>query len=108
VGNPDLTRYFALAAAFYGGAFSVAADLRADFGLAPTPQLAYHFGGEYVFGGSFPIRVGYMLDTIVSAQQLSVGLGYYLEGGSAIDLSYRHELGGTDGRLISLTVRMAL
>lgn len=105
VSNPDLTRYYALALGYSAGSFNVAADLRADFGIAPTVQLAVNAGAEYVVAGSFPIRVGYTLDRISGRQDLSGGLGIYIEG-IGVDAAYRHELGGTNGHLVALTLRL--
>lgn len=105
VSNPDITRYYALAAGYSAGVFNVAADMRADFGIAPTVQLAFSTGAEYVVAQAFPIRLGYTLDKISGRQDLSGGLGIYIEG-LGIDVAYRHELGGTNGRLVALTLRL--
>lgn len=105
VSNPDITRYYALAAGWSGGGFNVAADMRADFGIAPTVQLAFNAGAEYVLAQAFPIRLGYTLDKISGRQDLSGGVGIYIEG-TGLDLAYRHELGGTNGHLIALTLRL--
>lgn len=105
VSNPDLTRYYALALGWSGGGFNIAADMRADFGIAPTVQLAFNTGAEYVLANSFPIRLGYTLDKISGRQDFSGGVGIFIEG-VGIDVAYRHELAGTNGRLVALTVRL--
>lgn len=106
--NPELTRYYALAAAWTIGGLTAAFDLRADFGIAEVPvQLAYSGGLEYILGDSFPVRAGYSYDTVMGTQHLSAGLGYMYQGGG-IDIAYRHELAGNDGRLFSLTFKMQM
>ena len=103
--NPELTRYYALSAAYLGGLLTVAIDVRADFGIADVPvQMAYSGGVEYILGEAFPVRAGYSYDTIVGTQYISFGLGYMTEGGG-IDVAYRHELSGDGGRMLSVTFK---
>lgn len=99
----DLGRYYAVGLAYAAGLVTVAADLRADFN-GPSARFAYHGGIEYVLGGAFPLRAGYSHDNIFSAQYVSGGLGFFGKGG-AIDVAYRHELGGAGGRLLALALR---
>ena len=54
-----------------------------------------------------PVRIGYQFDGIANHQYLSGGIGWFSDG-SGIDFSYRHELGGQEGRLISLTLKLQL
>jgi hypothetical protein len=105
--NPDITRYFvASASSLIAGQLSPCFDLRADFN-GPTPRFAFQGGIEWLIGQTFPIRVGYQFDGIANHQYLSGGLGWFLQG-SGIDVSYRHELGGANGRMVSLTLKLQL
>lgn len=47
------------------------------------------------------------MDTIAGHQYISAGVGWFNKG-SGIDFVYRHELGGAEGRLISLTLKLQL
>jgi hypothetical protein len=106
--NPELTRYYALAAAWVIGGLTAAFDVRADFGIADVPvQMAYGGGLEYILADMFPLRAGYSYDTVMGTQHISCGLGYAYQGGG-IDLAYRHELAGNDGRLLMLTFKMQM
>jgi hypothetical protein len=105
ISNPDLTRYYALSVGWLGGLFSAGIDVRADFGIAETVALAYSAGLEYIIAGQVPVRGGYSLDTISHTQHVSLGVGWMNEQGG-IDVAYRHEIGGLDGRLISVTFKV--
>jgi hypothetical protein len=85
---------------------SPAFDLHMDFNQ-PDPRLSYHAGIEWLIAQTFPLRVGYEYDGIWNHQYLSGGIGWFSDG-SGIDLSYRHELGGQSGKLISLTLKLQL
>lgn len=105
--NRDVTRYFV--ASISGqlfGQLSPAFDLRMDFNL-PNPRLAYHAGLEWLIAESFPVRLGYQYDGIANHQYISAGIGWFSEG-SGVDIAYRHELGGQEGRLISLTIKLQM
>ncbi|MDP1915516.1 MAG: hypothetical protein Q8L14_04665 [Myxococcales bacterium] len=105
--NRDITRYFvASASLLIVGQLTPCFDLRADFNL-PTPRFAYHAGLEWLIAMAFPLRVGYQHDDIMNHRYLSGGLGYFNQG-SGIDIAYRHELGGAEGRLISVTIKIQL
>lgn len=105
--NRDLTRYFvASASAMFLGQLSPAFDLRADFNQA-APRFAYHGGVEWLLDKTWPLRVGFERDDIRGHQFVSGGLGYF-DGGSGVDFAYRQELGGDEGRLLSLTIKMQL
>ena len=54
-----------------------------------------------------PLRIGYQYDDIMHHQYISAGVGWFNQG-SGIDFAYRHEIGGTEGRLISLTLKLQL
>ncbi len=102
VGKPDLKRYYGLGLAYVAGPMTAAADLRADF-TGSSARFAYHGGLEYILGGAFPLRAGYSRDNILSTQYVSGGLGFFGKGGG-IDVAYRHEIGGADGRLLALAL----
>ncbi|MBL8939514.1 MAG: hypothetical protein JNM69_33445 [Archangium sp.] len=105
--NKDITRFFvASVSALILGQLTPCFDLRADFNEA-TPRFAYQGGLEWLIAMSFPVRIGYQFDGIMNHQYLSGGIGWFTEG-SGVDLAYRHELGGAEGRLISLTVKIQL
>jgi hypothetical protein len=103
--NADITRYFvASASAMLFEQLSPCFDLRADFN-GPTPRFAYHGGLEWLIGASVPVRVGYQYDGIMNHHYVSGGLGWFVQG-SGIDLAYRHELGGAEGRMVALTLKL--
>jgi hypothetical protein len=105
--NRDITRFFvASVSALIAGQVTPCFDLRADFNQS-APRFAYHGGLEWLIAMAFPIRVGYQHDDIGNHRYLSGGLGYF-HAGSGVDIAYRHELGGAEGRLISLTIKIQL
>lgn len=105
--NPDITRYFAVSAsALLFNQLTPAFDLRADFN-GPTPRFAYHGGLEWLIAMTVPIRAGYQYDGIQNHHYVSGGIGWFAEG-SGVDLAYRHEIGGAEGRLLSLTLKLQL
>ncbi len=107
LGTPDLQRYYALSFAYLTGVFNLVADIKADFAPTPAPQLAFSAGAEYVLSETFPVRLGYSLDPNRRTQFLSMGLGYITEGGG-IDVAYRHQLVGGDGRLVAVTFKFQM
>ena len=103
----DISRYFvASISSQILGQLTPAFDLRMDFNQ-PVVRLAYCAGIEWLIAQSFPVRIGYQFDGIANHQYLSGGIGWFSDG-SGIDFSYRHELGGQEGRLISLTLKLQL
>ncbi len=105
--NPDITRYFvASISAQILGQLTPSFDLRMDFNQ-PQARLAYHGGVEWLIAQTFPVRVGYQFDGIANHQYLSGGIGWFVEG-SGIDFAYRHELGGQEGRMLSLTLKLQM
>lgn len=105
--NPDVARYFvASASAQIFGQLTPSFDLRMDFNQ-PQARLAYHGGVEWLIGQTFPIRLGYQFDGISNHQYVSGGIGWFVQG-SGIDFAYRHELGGQEGRLLSLTLKLQM
>lgn len=110
--NWDITRYFVASAGVQIlGQLTPTFDLRMDFneivGGVVIPRLAYHGGIEWLIAQTFPLRIGYQYDGIANHQYLSAGVGWFSEG-SGIDFAYRHELGGTEGRLLSLTLKLQM
>ncbi len=105
--NPDITRYFvgSLSALLFAQ-LSPAFDVRADFN-GPTPRFAYMGGVEWLVDKAFPLRAGYEYDGIRGHQYVSGGVGFFDEG-SGVDVAYRHELGGDEGRMVSLTLKMQM
>lgn len=106
--NPDISRYFVASAAVQIlGQLTPAFDLRMDFNDPSRARLAYHGGIEWLIAQTFPIRVGYQFDGIINKQYFGGGVGWFSEG-SGIDFAYRHELGGSEGQLLSLTLKLQL
>ncbi len=107
--NKDVSRYFvASVAGQFFNQLSPAVDVRMDFNEL-NPRLAVHAGIEWLIAQSFPIRIGYQWDGIANPNHhyISGGIGWFYEG-SGIDFAYRHEIGGLEGRLISLTLKLQL
>jgi len=105
--NSDVTRYFvASVSGLFASQLSPVFDLRMDFNQ-PLPRFAFHGGVEWLIAMRFPLRLGYQHDNIGSHQYLSGGVGWFVEG-SGFDLSYRHELKGSEGKLLALTVKIQL
>ena len=103
--NSDVPRYFSFAvSSLLAGQLSPTFELRADFNQ-PTARFAFTGGLEWLIADTFPVRIGYSNDRITNTQHLGVGIGYFNEG-SGVDFSYRHELGGTEGRMLALTIKI--
>jgi len=101
-----LNRSGALGIGWVGTSFSVVGDVRATFlPSTSTPLFTYSGGAEYLAGDAVPLRAGYSYDTVTRSQFLSAGLGY-TSAGSGIDVAYRHELGGTLGRWVVVTLKL--
>jgi hypothetical protein len=103
--NPDMSTFYSVSAAYCSGLFTVAADARIDLGVAETAQVAYSLGGEYIFAQGIPLRFGYQFDGISKTQYVGAGIGLMTESG-AVDFGYRHELGGLNGRMLALTIKV--
>jgi hypothetical protein len=101
--NPDFPRTFAGALGLITPDLTLSADLQGDFN-GQRPAYAFSGGGEWVLGGAVPVRAGFMRDLIRGGNFIGAGLGFLVQGGG-LDLSYRHELGGSRSRLLGLTVR---
>lgn len=105
--NLDLTRYFvASISSLLFGQLSPSFDARFDFNQ-PQVRFALSGGLEWLIAQVFPLRLGYQYDGIMGHQYLSGGLGYFNQG-SGVDVAYRHELGGQNGRMLSLTLKLQL
>ncbi|WP_233166483.1 hypothetical protein [Archangium sp. Cb G35] len=104
-GNAELTRYYTAHAGVFAGLLTLAADVRADFETNNTTTLTYSGGMEYLFGQSFPVRAGYTWDGFTRSSQLGVGIGVLTPGGG-IDIAYRHDIGGENGRLVAVTLKV--
>ncbi len=105
--NKDITRYFvASVSGLFFNQLTPVFDLRADFNQ-PSPRFAYHGGLEWLIAMTVPVRAGYQYDGIQNHHYVSGGVGWFSDG-SGVDVAYRHELGGANGRLISLTVKLQL
>jgi hypothetical protein len=108
INTPLVRRGASLSFGYSGGAISLGADVRSEFlPEVSGPLFTYSFGGEYLAGMTFPLRLGYSYDNFTSSQFVSGGLGYVSEG-SGLDLSYRHEIGGSQGRLFVATVKIQI
>ncbi|HZA13550.1 MAG TPA: hypothetical protein VE618_03600, partial [Myxococcaceae bacterium] len=104
ISNPDFPRTFAGALGLITPEFTLAADVRGDFDRA-HPALSFSGGAEWVAGGALPLRAGFARDLIHGGSFVGAGIGFLVEGGG-IDLGYRHELGGSYSRLLSVTFRL--
>lgn len=105
--NKDITRYFvASVSSMLFNQLTPIFDLRADFNQ-PTPRFAFHGGLEWLIAMTVPVRVGYQHDNIMNHRYISGGIGFFSQG-SGVDFAYRHEIGGAEGRLVSLTLKLQL
>ncbi len=108
VASPDVPRYFAFASSLMiAGSLTPSVDVRLDFNDPLRTRVAVGAGVEWLVAQAVPLRAGYSYDGITNNQYMSFGLGFVSEG-SGLDLSYRHELGGRTGHLLSLTLKMNL
>ncbi|MDF1561570.1 MAG: hypothetical protein P1V51_00930 [Deltaproteobacteria bacterium] len=73
---------------------NLAFDWRKSVEIEGKPA-AYHFGGEYYLGQSFPIRAGYTSDEVLDQQRWSLGLGVALPS-FGLDVSYSRTIRSTD------------
>lgn len=107
--NKDVSRYFvgSISAQFFNQ-LSPAIDVRLDFNER-IPRWAIHGGVEWLIANMVPIRAGYEYDGIANPHHhyISFGAGWFYEG-SGIDIAYRHEINGLNGREIVLTLKLQL
>lgn len=101
-----IQRYFSLAVSSMIGMFTPTFELRGDFN-ASVPRFAYSGGIEWIAGGAVPLRAGYVWDGIAGTQYAGAGIGYFSEG-SGVDIAYRHEFGGHNGRMVALTIKVQI
>lgn len=106
--NRDIQRYFvaSIAGQFFGQ-LSPAFDLHMDFNDPAKARFSFHGGVEWLISQTFPIRLGYQYDGIFNHHYIGGGIGWFSDG-SGVDLSYRHEIGNQDGRMIALTLKLQL
>ncbi|NBD07838.1 hypothetical protein FOF48_01880 [Corallococcus sp. Z5C101001] len=106
--NVELTRYFSAHAGYVGQATVVALDVRGDFESRDSAVLTYNAGVEYILNEVVPVRVGYTYDGFQKVSRVTAGLGFLSPGGGGVDLAYQHDLGGLNGRLLALTLRVSV
>ncbi|MFB1482785.1 hypothetical protein [Corallococcus sp. RDP092CA] len=104
--NVELTRYFSGHAAYVGPAVVVAFDVRGDFETRDSAVFTYNTGAEYILDQTIPLRAGYTYDGFQKVSRLTVGAGFMSPGGGGVDLAYQHDLGGLNGRMLALTLRL--
>ncbi|WP_223642783.1 hypothetical protein [Corallococcus sp. EGB] len=104
--NVELTRYYSAHAAYVGPAVVVAFDVRGDFETRDSTVFTYNTGAEYILDQTIPVRVGYTYDGFQKVSRVTVGAGFMSPGGGGVDLAYQHDLGGLNGRLLVLTLRI--
>jgi hypothetical protein len=96
--------FFALSTSASFGLFTPSFEWRMDFN-AKFPRWAWAVGLEWIAGEVVPIRAGFTWDNITGQRFVSGGLGFFIEG-SGVDIAYRYEIGGYQGHLIALTVKL--
>ncbi|RKH10462.1 hypothetical protein D7Y13_36155 [Corallococcus praedator] len=106
--NVELTRYYSAHLGYVGQALVLAADVRGDFETRDSAVLTYNGGAEYTLNQVLPVRVGYTYDGFQKISRLSAGLGFLSPGGGGVDLAYQHDLGGENGRLLVMTLRVSV
>lgn len=105
VRNREVPRFLSFGAAVNFGMLSGCAEGRADFGDPSHVRWAAAGGVEYIAGALVPLRFGYSWDGIRNSQSIGMGIGLFIEG-SGVDFGYQHELGGNNGRLLALTLKL--
>ena len=104
VASPLVNRYFALSTSASFGLFTPSFEWRMDFN-ARFPRWAWAVGVEWIAGEVVPIRAGFVWDNITGTKYVSAGLGFFMEG-SGVDIAYRYEIGGYQGHLLAVTVKL--
>lgn len=105
--NRDIPRYFvASIGAQILGQLTPAFDFTMDFNQ-PIMRYQIHGGLEWLISNTFPVRLGYEYDGIYNHHYLGGGIGWFSDG-SGVDLSYRHEIGNQNGRMLVLTLKLQL
>jgi hypothetical protein len=103
--HPELAPYYSAHVGVLTGQFVLGADVRADFETNEQLTLTYSGGLEVLLGQAFPVRAGYTYDGFTRSSQLGFGIGFLSQGGG-LDLAYRQDLGGEQGRLLALTLKV--
>lgn len=106
INHPEMSRYYTFGAAFAGGSFNAAFDLRADFENLGRTVLGYNGGIEWIIGNAVPLRGGYSFDGLDGTHYLSGGIGFTSEG-TGVDLAYRQALNGPAKQVV-LTLQMQI
>ena len=106
--NVELTRYFSAHVAYVGMAAVLAFDVRGDFETRDSAVFTYNGGAEYILNQVVPLRVGYTYDGFQKISRVTTGVGFLSPGGGGVDLGYQHDLGGENGRLLLLTLRLSV
>lgn len=104
--NVELTRYYSAHLAYVGMAAVLAFDVRADFETRDSAVFTYNGGAEYILNQVVPVRVGYTYDGFQKISRVTTGLGFLSPGGGGVDVGYQHDLGGENGRMLVLTLRL--
>ena len=104
--NVELTRYYSAHLAYVGMAAVLAFDVRGDFETRDSAVFTYNAGAEYILNQTVPVRVGYTYDGFQEISRVTAGVGFLSPGGGGVDLGYQHDLGGENGRLLVLTLRL--
>jgi hypothetical protein len=105
--NPDVHRFGVLSVStLLFEQLTLAVDGRLEL-IGDLPRFAIQAGLEWLIAKKVPVRFGYQGDFIRSHQYLSGGVGLFFDG-SGIDVAYRHELGGANGRFLALTLKLQL
>ena len=108
VWSEEVPRYFSFGiASLIGGQLTPTVELRADFNGEQGPRVAFSGGIEWLAGQTIPLRLGYSYDQLTNTQHVGFGVGYFSEG-SGIDFAYRHEINGTEGKLLALTIKIQI
>lgn len=74
-----------------GTTFSLAADVFVDMTTFEDPEMVFGFGGEYLAGGTVPIRIGFRREMGRDLNQLTAALGY-VDQNLGIDIAIRQDI----------------
>jgi len=106
--NKDVTLYFVGSAGMMlASQLTAAFDVRIDPSAPNGVGLTYCGGLEWLAAQAFPLRGGFEYDDVRKTKYVSAGIGYFQEG-SGVDFSYRHEIGGGEGRMFALTLKLQM
>jgi len=88
--------------------YTLAFDWRGDFDRQSSLTNLLALGGEYVLGGSYPVRASFVKDDTRNANFWSVGAGLITNGGFALDLSYRQRIESPEEFTVAAAVKLFL